>query len=483
MPENIFDLFRQSEFGTALIVADQYLEDCKREDGPMHPETLDAMNSLGALLSRVDDHDGAKQMFLKALAGRTKTLGPEHPETLATLGNLGHELKRLGDFQGALRCHRQVLESRERSLPKNHIGIIAGMVDVGSAYNDIDDLGKAEESLSSALATALKELPPGNREITAASLGLAGTLAASGRPESALPILDRAEENLARSQNPDCLETVKVHVARGNALAACGDPAGARDALREALKAASTYFGPKDPRTLGAQMGLGIALGKTGEFAEAMGLLEDAADGFKRALGSRNPHTAVAEGHLENIGSMFFLRMKMIKKILEPGRDAGDVVKDLKKADVPELQIKRILGSLWLDPLQGGPGAPDTSATETPVNLCIDVPRSALRAGPKSPAVQAAKTLFECKERELGPGHEDTLKAQVALGNALLSERRFVSAEKAYGRARVAAEKSLGPLSPAALGSGLCLRIARFLKADSQRKRACFGVQPEPAKP
>ena len=54
----------------------------RRCSGEDHPDTLDAMNSLGLVLCQTHQLPEARQLLSPSLEGMRRTLGPDHPKTL-----------------------------------------------------------------------------------------------------------------------------------------------------------------------------------------------------------------------------------------------------------------------------------------------------------------------------------------------------------------------------------------------------------------
>jgi tetratricopeptide (TPR) repeat protein len=474
LPPSISKLISQQRFDMATSEAVQLLEKAERKNGPTHPDTLTAVSALGGVLAYGQDYINAFLMFNRALEGREKAPEPDSREIDLSLCNLGYVGLETRNFHLALKRYQQVLDIRERSLPAGHPGIATAMTDVGYSYWCLGDLQNAEVMYSRAVEIAERELPRGSRDITVALDGLARTLMATGRLEGALPLLIRARENIESGQDPDDIASAWLYATLGKALAASGDHAGALDAWREASRTSSLNFPPNDPHAIATEMGLGLALWETGQPEEALKRLRQATSSARRFLLRGAAPNSLAQFCLETVEYMNWVRQDGIRKLLVPGRAAIAVAKGLKKAGVPEPMMNRIIGMHWLEPENGGPGVPEAFTTTLSRVLIPEGPDAdpdgSDPQGPSGEAVLDARALLADRERDLGPGHEDTIRAWVALGNALLSERRIREAKASYVRARTAADKSLGPRSPAALGAWICLRLAYFLGTDSQPK-------------
>ncbi|MDR1040016.1 MAG: tetratricopeptide repeat protein [Deltaproteobacteria bacterium] len=473
MPSRISDLVGQKRFGKALSVAKRLVTAAKRDHGRQHPATMDAFSAVGLVLLHESDHAGAARAFRKALHGREKAMGPDSREVEATLCNLGYSLLKTGDFHGALECFLRIIETRRKYLPEGHPAIASAMIDAGFACKSLGELEKAEAMYSRAVEIAEKERPRGHYDVTVALDGLAKTLMATGRLESALPLLGRARENVKCGPNPDGIACNWLHATMGRAYAASGDLKSSRDAWREALRTAILNYLPNDPRIIMAESRLGLALWETGEHEEAISHLGNAASASRIVLGSDHKLTILSEYRLELVSSTFWLNRKGIRELLDTERATADIAKDMESAGVPEPLRDRFLGLRWLAPGHGGPGDPAASVSMTSSKpktdgLAPDPGSAAFPSPAPGEAVFDAAALLAVRERELGPRNEDTLRAGVALGNALLAEDRMDEAEDSYANAYAAAVKSLGPRSPAALGALCCLKLIDFMKFQSR---------------
>ncbi|MDR1042123.1 MAG: tetratricopeptide repeat protein [Deltaproteobacteria bacterium] len=469
LPANVSTLFDEGNMIEAIRKHRPVLEATERDRGPEHPETLDAVNTMGGLLAYVDDYEGAERMFRRALAGREKILGPEHLDTEASLCNLGSTLLGADDFRGSLEPNLRLLDFRERHLPEGHPGIACVMIDLGFAYTSLGELEKAETICSRAVEIAEKGMPRGQHEISLALKGLAETLIASKRTEDALPLLTRALKNHKSTPNLPPLNAFTLYNTLGDHLNACGDSEEAREAWRNALRVAEQHGMSWNLEAIETAIALGTSMVHSGQLANAVSLLGKAASRSRTNLGPENPRTVIAEFHLESISFLYWFHLKGLSKLDTTGLSARDIIKELKKAGVPEPMRHYFLGMQWLRPKSGGPGLPEKPAGPPSAGIEANSPPgehpSVSAHGTPGEAVRKARTLLAARERELGPGHEDTVKARVALGNALVSEGRIDDADDAYADAHAAALKSLGPRSPAALGAGQCRRTVAFFRA------------------
>src|SRR5260370_839508 len=94
-------LIEQGKYQEAIPIAERALEAAKRARGPEHPETADALNTLGLLLKKIRDYTKAEPLYQEALRIRQKVLGREHPDTAESLNNLALLYWAMGEYAKA----------------------------------------------------------------------------------------------------------------------------------------------------------------------------------------------------------------------------------------------------------------------------------------------------------------------------------------------------------------------------------------------
>jgi tetratricopeptide (TPR) repeat protein len=468
LPSDIARIFDEIDETAGIKALEQLLDATELDKGPDHAETLETVNSLGGLLAQAGDMKRAEALFRRALVGREKTLGPDSPETEISLCNLGCVLMNSENFRGSLEFNLRLKECRERRLPADHPGIACALIDLGFAYKALGEFGKAEPMYSRAVEIAEKEMPPGSNDLANALQGLAETMMALKRFEDALPLLLRALENRLLSTNPDPFATMSLYTSLGCVLDLSGDSRNARKAWRDALREAKLYGISESLAASFIELALGQSLVEAEQLAKAIKHLGKAASGFRTALGPEHARTIAAENRLEDATLMHWIRDRGLIRLLAPGLTHADVAKGLKKAGPPESVRLRFLGLRWLSTRFGGPGMPCPDMPPPPDGIeaggHAGGPGAFPPHGSPGNAVRNAQALLAARKRELKPGHEDTVKAEVALGNALLADGRPADAADAFASARAAAVKSFGRDSPAAQGADYCLREAEFRK-------------------
>ena len=94
-------LIEQGKYQEAIPIAERAVEVAKRVRGPEHPETADALHTLGLVFERIGEDGKAEPLFQEALRIRQKVLGPENPLTAQSLNNLAWLYQPMGEYAKA----------------------------------------------------------------------------------------------------------------------------------------------------------------------------------------------------------------------------------------------------------------------------------------------------------------------------------------------------------------------------------------------
>ena len=89
----------------------------------MHPETLDAMGSLGFTLMKAKKYTEADKELRNVIDTQRKVLGPDHPEIAKTDYNLACVRAAVGDREEALKLLHQAVDHGLDNLDMTIMGI------------------------------------------------------------------------------------------------------------------------------------------------------------------------------------------------------------------------------------------------------------------------------------------------------------------------------------------------------------------------
>jgi eukaryotic-like serine/threonine-protein kinase len=225
-------------------VAREGLELQRTISGDDHPSTTLAAVHLAQLLHARDRFDDAAQLYRSSIPRLEAALGPLHLNTINALNNFGIVLTDAGDTPGAEEVQRQVLERRRRIPGGDTLAVATSLQNLATTVLLQGRLGEADS-----LAAAAEELY--------------GRLLPTGHALQAFPILTRTEIRLRRGDGEDAERRARQasailsaalpsgHYATavadcriGAALALQNRRAEAETIMREALAVLET-----DPRT------------------------------------------------------------------------------------------------------------------------------------------------------------------------------------------------------------------------------------------
>jgi tetratricopeptide (TPR) repeat protein len=150
-----------------------------------------ALNNLGIAHEDLGEYDSAKTSFQRSLEIRQSELGPDHPDVAKVLNNLGALARRQNDnvtarslFEQALAIYNRHPQARNRDVA-NTIGNLGRIAFADGRYADAEAHGRQ--------ALAMRQQADPNDPSTFGDLVTLGmVLQASGRPQEALPIYQRA---------------------------------------------------------------------------------------------------------------------------------------------------------------------------------------------------------------------------------------------------------------------------------------------------
>ncbi|MEL6184386.1 MAG: serine/threonine-protein kinase, partial [Myxococcota bacterium] len=134
--------------GRATVAQEEALALRRRALGDKHPDTLESIHGIGALLHEQGRIIEAELTLREAVAGRREVLGDTDPLTLDSIERLGVLLRERGHFSEAERYYREALEGRRLVLgARNDDTLIA----IGNLLENQGKLEEAEEFYVEAL--------------------------------------------------------------------------------------------------------------------------------------------------------------------------------------------------------------------------------------------------------------------------------------------------------------------------------------------
>jgi tetratricopeptide (TPR) repeat protein len=268
-------LYRQGKSEEARTLMTPVLKAARKALRPEHPETLQAMHVLAAVLDKPDE---ARALGEELLALRKRVLGPRHPKTLATMNNLAFMLRGadIGDREKARRLFEQVLAIELRDLP-NHPYTFITMGNLVGVYSNLNQYDRAIDMSRRAMEGNVRVLGlahPFTQDSIGKFLGQARRDRAHWDEAQKVlePLLDRTRREL--DGVPENRDTLNASEALARSLYLTGH----RDAALvqfQRVEAVRPRFVPADdPFGLWVRTRLALVLRVRGRLAEARPLLE-----------------------------------------------------------------------------------------------------------------------------------------------------------------------------------------------------------------
>lgn len=184
---------------------------------PPNDELAWNLNHLASLYLNKNEPEKAEPFAREAWLQRKQIYGEAHIETISSLGNLGRIYKRMERWEDALATYREALASLKRAVGEAHPYVAAIMTSLAGAHLQLGQLQEAEALYREAVAQQDSLLAPDDPRRTYALYDLGTMLNEQGRPEEALPFLEKAF-NLF-SQQPSARSLGKAPTAQ--ALGEC----------------------------------------------------------------------------------------------------------------------------------------------------------------------------------------------------------------------------------------------------------------------
>jgi serine/threonine protein kinase/tetratricopeptide (TPR) repeat protein len=433
------------EYGKAVALLEQALEECRSYHGPVHPNTLRAIANLGTAYRLAGRPDKALPLIQEALEKTRAQVGPDHPDTLTGMSNLALGYRAAGDLRKALGVWDEALKKRRAQVGADHPDTLSLMHNLAEGYLEDGQhriaLGLHEE----VLRRRQERLGPHHKDTLRSMNGLAGAYETTGQRRKAILLWEETLDKTKTKFGPDHPETLAVMHNLAKAYQNAGELHKVMPLLEQALERARGKLGPNHPGTLRTLNLMGAAHVGAGHPEKAVPLLEEALAQWKARFGPDHPE---ALKNMNALAATYF-------HLGQP-----DKMVALLEAALPLQQAKR------------GPNHPETLTTmdnlsvaysevaRTDKALSLNTQALALRAakyGPDHEATLASKTnlaslyqergeldkalpLFEevlAKQEKLrGPSHPLTMFSMVGLASAYQDAKRFADAvaDEAAGR-------------------------------------------------
>jgi serine/threonine protein kinase/predicted Zn-dependent protease len=259
--------------------------------GNEHPDTLQSVNELGAMLGGAGRWQEAEPLLREGLSAARPNLGVEHPTTLELLHNHAWVLANLGRVSEAAGLDRECLSIRRRVLGPENEETLATMRNLADHLAWDNKWVEAESVARESLRIASGAFPAKHPAILVAREGLVFVLFQEGK---AREMESLARENLTVATlvwGPNHPRT--WHCANGLALAQyqLGNLEKAEQLTRKGFEAMQRTYGPGGPWDGEYQFVLGLVFQAEGRWKEAETMLRESIRAASLSLGAENRST------------------------------------------------------------------------------------------------------------------------------------------------------------------------------------------------
>lgn len=411
-------LLEACAFSQAVAAARERYEQCVKDHGSEHEESLAALNNLGLAQMAEGGVGQARQSFQDVVDGSRTALPQEHSLTADAMNNLGVALYREGKVEEARNTLQQAHAKREAALGEDHPDTIQTLCNVillksaiGDYSIDWDLLVRVQEALSSHIASGAA----GNLATSAdlVDLRLGGILH---------PTLEMTFSRPAGSDEDPLVGKVVPRTPEAASLATrlamiCGE----YPVLTTAVAIRADVFGREHPQTAMALVNLAATprfpFGKPHLIdphpdPTRIQRLQYALDHLRKAAGEEHPLTAAA---LHNLG----VALLSDRRLREQGRE------HLREAD----KIVR---------LRFGYEHPRTAHSLVTMGLAAYV------SGDFAIAVDHLRRAHEVRSRVFGRDHVLTAAALNSYGAACFQAGDYEIARQAIEQALAIRSRTLG---------------------------------------
>lgn len=98
------------DYNKALEWRKKIYEECLKQYGEEHPDSLAGLNNLAISYSDIGDFCKAREMHEKCYKKRKAVLGDDHPKTIISLNNLAVIYGKMGNYNKAIEMHEKCYE-------------------------------------------------------------------------------------------------------------------------------------------------------------------------------------------------------------------------------------------------------------------------------------------------------------------------------------------------------------------------------------
>jgi tetratricopeptide (TPR) repeat protein len=448
--------------------------DMQFQDQPLVDAAL--RQTLGERYHDLGLYDAAKPLLERALQTRRLVLGEEHPDTLQSMSHLGALLNNLGKRSEAMACYRDVLNISLRVLGEDHPDTLGAISNMGTLLMDMGKNDEAAPYVREALDRARQSKGEDDPATLSALSGMGTLLHKQGKLGDAATYFREVLEKRRRVLGSDHPDTIVSLTNLGALLIDQGKTNEAADCFREVLEKRKRLLGEVHPGTLNTINDLGDTLSRLGKDVEAEALLREALTNKQHLLGADHPTTLVA---LNNLAVFLIQRGKAAEA--EPL--CLESLEKNRRFSGPEhpntLVAANVMGYVLLTqkkPAQAEPYVREAIRISRRINgeehqdtltYMHNLGKLLIEQNKRDEAETSFRLVVEKSGHALGQTHPITVSATTYLAGLLNDQKRFGEAAVLLAAAEPAARKATSAASERALA----LLLTRLGKARTGLKQ------------
>jgi tetratricopeptide (TPR) repeat protein len=258
-------------------------------------------DTLGRILRRLGDLDGARYQVQRALAVYEHAVGPWHADIATLRGTLAQVLLGLGELAEAEEELKKALEITTATLGPEHPKVVGIHNELARLLWANRDLVGAKLQLQQALAVTETNYGLNHPNVATIHSNLASVLQYEGDLEGARTEMQLALDIFLTLLGRDHPDVGTARSKLGRVLRELEDPEGAREQMTLALAILEEAYGPDHPDVTILSANLGSLLRELHDLDGAEELLAQALAQFEAGIRREHPNIAVLRRELQEV--------------------------------------------------------------------------------------------------------------------------------------------------------------------------------------
>lgn len=301
MSKQMLELCNNGKFAEGLRLATRTLTIYSKILGPHHPNTLTALQSIGAIYHAMGQHSKALAVFQKKLAATTRAFGPRHPNTLKDSDSVAAAYSKMGQSAKALALFQKNLKTRTAVLGAQHPDTADNMTKIGKTYRL---MGKYEAALPlcvRSLAINKKARGLQHPSTLDAQDSLAATYQSLGQYAKALPLCQQSVDTARKLYGANDRQVAPRLQALAATYQSLAQYDKALPIYKQSLEISLKSHGPQHPSTGDTYSSIASLHQRMGDYDKALPLYQKALDIYLKNFGVQHLRTAAGYNNIAAI--------------------------------------------------------------------------------------------------------------------------------------------------------------------------------------